>query len=60
MGPQKHKNETQKIVDSRGIFSVYYFFVCVPLWAGRINEKKYKNETEVRGILTIQVSSLPV
>ena len=54
MGPQKHKNETQKIVDSRGIF------VCVPLWAGRINEKKYKNETEVRGILTIQVSSLPV
>ena len=31
------------------------------LWAGRINEEeeKYKNETEVRGILAIQVSRLP-
>ena len=56
-GPLKYKNRTQKFVHFRGNYFCIFFFVCAPLWAGQVNEKKYKNETEVRGILAIQVSS---
>ena len=43
---------------SAAIPSVFSFsYVPRYAWAGRVNEKKYKNETEVRGILAIQVSS---
>ena len=58
MGPQKYKNKTQKYVDFPCTYFGSFFFVCAPLWAGRINEKnKNKNETEVRGLLIIKVSS---
>ena len=60
MGPQKYKNETQKVVDFRGNYFCIFFFVCAPLWFGRINENKYENDTKVRGILAIQVSSPPI
>ena len=53
MGPQKYKNGTPKCVHLRGNSFSVLFFVCAPLWAGRVNEKKYKNETEVRGILAL-------
>ena len=57
MGPQKSKNETQKVGEFRvNYFRNFYSYIYAPLWAVRIGEKKYKNETEVRGILAIQVS----
>ena len=55
MGPLQYKKETQKVVHFRGNSFCNFFFVCAPLWAGRVNEKKYKNETEVRGILAISL-----
>ena len=54
------KMKTQKCVDFRGNYFCIFFFVCASLWAGQINQKAYKNETEVRGTSAIQVSSPPV
>ena len=47
IGPLKYKNKTQKIVHFRVNFFCIFFFECALLWGGRVNEKKYKNETEV-------------
>ena len=50
MGSQKYKNETQKfVVFLRQLFLIS-FFVCSPLWAGRIKKKQNKNETEVASV----------
>ena len=53
--------KSNNLMISAAIISFVPFFACAPLWAGRINEKIYRNETEVqaRGILAIQVSSPP-
>ena len=51
MGPLKYKNETRKVVHFFFLFCMCWAMLC----AGRVKGKKYRNETEVRGILAIQV-----